>query len=116
MTDQTETTSDAPTDTGGTSTGTGAGAEWSVTDNTVAQPDAAPRPIEVEAAPQPVVRTLQAARALPVLLTDEGEPLESDDPTVILAFKDEDGRTLRVVLHEGQLAATLVVHEAEGPQ
>lgn len=80
-------------------------------------PTIEPQPPEIAAAepveqPKPViypVRTLDAARALPEFepptADSELPPLfEHDDPTAIRAFKDTDGRTMRVVVVDGALA------------
>lgn len=44
------------------------------------------------------VYSMERARALPELHQDAYVPFESDDPKAILAFKEEDGRTMRVAV------------------
>lgn len=52
------------------------------------------------------VRSLEAARALPVVEMSPAYALcESDDASVILAFKDARGQTMRVVTAGGQIFA-----------
>lgn len=70
-------------------------------------PPPPPEPDYPQALP---IYALERAQALPEITGDAYAPFQSDDPLAILAFKDADGRTMRVaVTVDGlaKIAATL---------